>query len=456
MKMKYEDKVSLYNDTSQCMTENVPIEALSPFCNPYMKDVLDLFKRTAFINLSKLQSCLKEGKGGWETVLGQDECKMPWYGRDLPIVEHAEEIADRIRDKVGKFGDGEDSVTVMADTIIVKIPKEVMEVSASRDPVYTWTMVALCQAIAEVFNINPNTDLDGCNMLKAVVFGRYPQSITFSPGAPVSGFLKPSNVVDGLGAEYSGITVNHIVAMVNKRTMDGLALASILEGAAQWEMGNAVGWYERYNLLGYAYEGFNANNLVLDLVKENREGTITDVVYSTIIRAVEDGVIKVKNKLASGYKIYTTNDFPLWNAYELAGTTAAAIVNCGAMRSGQAAATVLGYINDGFALETGGLADPDGGRMEGAGIGFAFYTHSIYGGAGPGAYTFDHVILRGSGFIQPPIVAGMCLDSGTQLFSPEMTSSAFFKLRDMFPLLQDPLKKVAEAAEQIKGEIKKG
>jgi methyl coenzyme M reductase beta subunit len=50
----------------------------------------------------------------------------------------------------------------------------------------------------------------------------------------------------------------------------------------------------------------------------------------------------------------------------------------------------------------------------------------------------------------------MCLDSGTQLFSPEMTSSAFFRLRDIFPLLQDPLEKVAEAAEQIKGEIKKG
>ena len=244
------------------------------------------------------------------------------------------------------------------------------------------------------------------------------------------------------------------MALANKRTMDGVALASILEAAAQWEMGNSIGWYERYNLLGYAYEGFNANNLVLDLIKENREGMVADIVYATVKRAFENGVIKIKNKFASGYKVYATNDFPLWNAYELAGIIAAVIINCGASRAGQDTAAVLSYMNDEFIFETGGLPDPDGGRMQGVGIGFAFYTHSIYGGAGPGAYTFDHVILRGSGFVQAPTVAGMCLDSGTQLFSPEMTSSAFFKIRDMFPLLQDPLKKVAEAAEQIKGEIK--
>ncbi|VUT27159.1 MAG: Methyl-coenzyme M reductase II subunit beta [Candidatus Methanolliviera sp. GoM_asphalt] len=263
-------------------------------------------------------------------------------------------------------------------------------------------------------------------------------------------------MIDGLGLQYSGITINHIVALANKRTMDGVALASILEAAAQWEMGNAIGWYERYNLLGYAYEGFNANNLVLDLIKENREGMVADIVYATVKRAFENGVIKIKNKFASGYKVYATNDFPLWNAYELAGIIAGAIVNCGASRAGQSVSAIMAYMDDEFIYETGGLPDPDGGRMQGTGIGFAFYTHSIYGGAGPGAYTMDHVILRGSGFIQAPTVAGMCLDSGTQLFSPEMTSSAFFKIRDMFPLLQDPLKKVAEAAEQIKGEIKEG
>jgi len=65
--------------------------------------------------------------------------------------------------------------------IIVKIPRRMMEISASRDPTLTWTAVALCQAVAETFNMTPETDPDGCNMLKGAVFGRYPQSPEFPP-----------------------------------------------------------------------------------------------------------------------------------------------------------------------------------------------------------------------------------------------------------------------------------
>jgi len=453
--MKHKDTVDIYNDLSKCIAEDVPIEAFSPAYNPYIQKILDLFKRTAFINLPKLQNCIKEGKAGWETAMGQDECKMPWYGKDLPIMDHADEIANGIRDKIKIRGeDEEDMVQLTEDTIVVKMPKKVMDISASRDPVYTWVMVSLAQTLAEVFGIDPIKDLNTTNLIKAVIFGRYPQSTTFPPGAPVSSFLKPSNTIDGLGCIYSGITVNHLVALSNKRTMDGLALATILEQAAQWEMGNSIGWYERYCLLGNAYEGYNANSMVLDLVKENRSGNVADVVYDVVKKALNDGVIKVKNKAASGYRFYATNDFPKYNAYELAGTAAGVILNCGAMRAGQAASAIIAYIHDLFMYETGGLPDADAGRLQGTGIGFAFYTHSIYGGAGPGAYTFDHVILRGSGFIQPLIVAGMCLDSGTQLFSPEMTSGAFFKIRERFPIFQDVLQKVGESADEIKNDLK--
>lgn len=251
--------------------------------------------------------------------------------------------------------------------------------------------------------------------------------------------------------------VNHLVALSNKRTFDAVALTTILEQAAQWEMGNAIGWFERYQLLGSAYQGFNANNLVLDLIRENKEGTIGDVAYSVVRRAVEDGIIKVKRTLPSGFKIYSTSDYSLWNAYTCAGLLAAVVVNVGASRAAQSVSTVTGYFGDLLIFETGGLPDPDAGRVEGTGQGFAFYTHSIYGGAGPGAYTLDHVIPRhGSGFIGPCIVAGMCLDSGTQLFSPEMTSANYFKIREKLPLIHEPLKKVAEAAEEIKSEIMKG
>lgn len=455
--MKVETKkgtVDLYDDLGNCLASNIPLRALSPLYNPYMREVLDLFKRLAVIDLGKLENLMKKGMAGWETAVGQDENKMPWYGRDLPLVDRAKEITERIKAKIEKHGDGEPLVEGAGRYIIVKVPRRMMEISASRDPALTWTAVALCQAVAETFNMTPETDPDGCNMLKGAVFGRYPQSPEFSPGGPVSTFLKQSNTVDGLGSGFKAIMVNHLVALCNKRTMDGVALATILEQAAQWEMGNALGWFERYQLLGSAYQGFNAHNLVLDLVKENREGTIGDVAYSVVRRALEDGVIKVRRTLPSGYKIYSTSDYPLWNAYTCAAVLAAVIVNVGASRAAQSVSTVVGYFGDLLLMETGGLPDPDAGRVEGTGQGFAFYTHSIYGGAGPGAYTLDHVIPRhGSGFVGPCIVAGMCLDSGTQLFSPEMTSASYFKIREKLPLLHEPLKKVAEAAERIKSEV---
>jgi len=454
--MNRKETVDLYDDLGNCVGSDLPLQTLSPLYNPYMREVLDLFKRIAVIDLGKLENLIRKGQAGWETVVGQDENKMPWYGRDLPLVEKAGEIVERIREKIEKYGDGEPLVEVAGKYILVKVPRRMMEISASRDPALTWTAVALCQAVAETFNLTPETDPDGCNMLKAAVFGRYPQSPEFPPGGPVSTFLKQSNTVDGLGSGFKAIMVNHLVALCNKRTLDAVALTTILEQAAQWEMGNAIGWFERYQLLGSAYQGFNAHNLVLDLVKENREGTIGDVAYSVVRRALEDGVIKVKRTLPSGYKIYATNDYPLWNAYTCAGVLAAVIVNVGASRAAQSVSTVVGYFGDLLLMETGGLPDPDAGRVEGTGQGFAFYTHSIYGGAGPGAYTLDHVIPRhGSGFVGPCIVAGMCLDSGTQLFSPEMTSASFFKIRDKLPLLHEPLRKVAEAAEKIKGEVKR-
>ncbi|KPV61799.1 MAG: Methyl-coenzyme M reductase II subunit beta [Candidatus Bathyarchaeota archaeon BA2] len=459
LSLKYKDTLDLYDDHSNCIAKEVPLQALSPLYNPYMREVLNLFKRTAFIDLAKLEQYVKSGRAGWETVVGQDEIQMPWYGRDLPMVERSEEIAERIKEKIAKFDDGEEELVkpvAGGKLIIVKIPRRMMEVSASRDPPLTWTMVALCQAISETFNLNPETDPDGCNMVRGAIFGRYPQSPELPPGGPVFGLLRQSNIVDGLGSGFRGIMVNHIVALVNKRTMDGVALATILEQGAQWEMGNVLGWFERYNLLASAYQGFNANNLVLDLVLENREGTIGDVARSTVKRAVEDGVIKVKKTFPSGYKVYSTSDYPLWNAYGCAGVLAAVIVNVGASRAAQSVSTVTGYFGDHLIFETGGLPDPDTGRIEGTGIGYAFYTHSIYGGAGPGAYTLDHVVVRStSGFLTPCVVAGMCLDSGTQLFSPEMTSSALFKIRDHMPLLNEPLKKVAEAAEKVKGELTK-
>jgi len=90
----------------------------------------------------------------------------------------------------------------------------------------------------------------------------------------------------------------------------------------------------------------------------------------------------------------------------------------------------------------------------GTALGFTFYTHSIYGGAGPGAFTMDHVIARHtSGFFTPCVAAAMCLDAGTQIFTPKLTSATYFKLRKEIPLLSDVVAKTTEAANKIKNKF---
>jgi len=46
-------------------------------------------------------------------------------------------------------------------------------------------------------------------------------------------------------------------------------LASIYEQIGEMEMGNAMGIFERHQLLGMAYQGLNANNMVYNCVKAN-------------------------------------------------------------------------------------------------------------------------------------------------------------------------------------------
>ena len=82
----------------------------------------------------------------------------------------------------------------------------------------------------------------------------------------------------------------------------------------------------------------------------------------------------------------------MWNAYSCAGLLAAVIINIGASRAAQGISAVMSTFGDLLIFESGGLPDPDFGRIMGTGLGFAFYTHSIYGGAGPGAFQMDRTI----------------------------------------------------------------
>ncbi len=124
--------------------------------------------------------------------------------------------------------------------------------------------------------------------------------------------------------------------------------------------------------------------------------------------------------MPSGFKVYTTNDFPLWNAYAAAGMLAAIMVNIGAARASQGIPSTILYYNDLLEHETS-LPGVDYGRAMGTSVGMSFFSHSIYGGGGPGLFHGNHVVTRhceghSSTQSSQPDAA---LDAGTQMFSPE-------------------------------------
>ena len=459
--MKYKDKVDLYSDEGKVLAEDIPIEALSPLRNPYMHEIYLTMKKTVVIDLKKLEDMIREGKAGWATLVGQDEVKMPWYGFDVDLVENAAEIATELK-KLIQVKDGDDTNVLLLEggnTIVTQISESILRISADYSSAFTTVCVALGQIIAKMANLQPLENPYKIAFLKNCLQGRYPQATAPQPGNPVSPLLKYPTILEGFGTGLESIMINHIVALANNRTFHAAALTTILEQGAEYEMGDCVGWYERNQLLASAYQGFNANNLVLDLIKENHNGTVHDLIGSVMRRAYEDGVIQKPEKKypftqPSGYILWKTTDNPTWNAYTCAALIAATMINAGAARSAPTGITAIAYFPEMLAFESGGLPDPDFGRAMGTGVGYQFYTHGIYGGAGPGAFTLEHVITRSnSGFVTPCATAAMCLDAGTQIFKPTTTSGLYFLLADHLPVFKNPLEQLAEAAENVKNEI---
>ncbi|HTY47688.1 MAG TPA: coenzyme-B sulfoethylthiotransferase subunit beta [Methanomassiliicoccales archaeon] len=440
---KYKDKVDLYDDRGKLIEKNVPLEAISPLKNPAIKRIGYLAKRTIAVDLAGIEKSLKTGRVGGGYIKGKEI--------DAPVVKDAEKVAKGVKDilKVSKNDDTEVRVLGDGKKMIVMVPTERLDAGVEYTTGFTAAAAAVTQVILDMYDV----DMFHANMVKGAVWGRYPQTLNFV-GSNLKSILEVPQNNEGAGYALRNIMANHIVAISGKNTMNAAALSSIFEQTAMFELGDAVGPFERGHLLCLAYQGLNANNMCYEMVKENgKTGTTGSVVESLVARAIEDKVIKVKEKLPSGYKVYTTSDMPLWNAYAATGLLAAIMVNIGAARASQGVPSTVLYYNDLLEHETG-LPGTDYGRAMGTSVGMSFFSHSIYGGGGPGLFHGNHVVTKhAKGTVIPVIAAGCALDAGTQMFSPEATSPL---VRDVFgeiPEFKAPLKAVGKEAKKIMSEV---
>ncbi len=441
---KFEDKIDLYDDRGNLVEEQVPLEALSPLRNPAIKGIIQGVKRTVAVNLEGTENTLRNA------TVGGKACKILGRELDLDLVGNAEAIAEKAKEIIQVEETDNTNVQLLAGgkRVLVQIPTIRFDAAAEYSAAASVTASAFIQAIIDVCDVS----MYDANMVKAAVLGRYPQTVDYM-GGNLATMLDVPQKLEGVGYALRNIMVNHVVATTLKNTMQTTALSSLLEQSAMFEMGDAVGAFERMHLLGLAYQGFNADNMVFDLVKANgKEGTVGSVVADTVARAEADGVIGVEKDL-NGFGLYGTDDLAKWNAYAAAGMTSAAMVNAGASRAAQNVASSLLYFNDIMEFETG-LPGVDFGRVEGTAVGFSFFSHSIYGGGGPGIFNGNHIVTRHSkGFAIPCVAAAMALDAGTQMFSPEATSGLIKEVFSQVDAFREPLKYVVEAAVNIKDQV---
>lgn len=298
----YEDKIDLYGVDGKLLEENVPLEAISPMLNPTIKEIIGEVKRSVAVNFAGIEKALANGAYGGKANF------VPGRELELDIVDNAEVIAEKMA-KIIKTSDDDDFASKLINggkQLLVEVPSKRLDLAGDYTVAPLVTGQALVQAILDTFDVNK---FEASNV-KTAAFGAYPQTVNFA-GANMTTLLGPPVMLEGLGYGLRNIGGNHIVAITKKNTLNAVALASILEQTSTFEMGDAVGAFERSHLLGLAYQGLNANNLVYDLVKENGKGTLGDVVVSILARAEDDGVIRVKETLPSGYKLYEPVDWAL-------------------------------------------------------------------------------------------------------------------------------------------------
>ncbi|MCD4766490.1 MAG: coenzyme-B sulfoethylthiotransferase subunit beta [Methanosarcinales archaeon] len=431
------DTIDLYSDRGAKLKAGVDLGAISPLRNKAIKKIIHDTKRTAAVDLAGIEKALAAGKFGGK---GRH---VPAKAMNFDVVKNADKIVAKVADLI-KVDAGDDTNVKSLNggkQMLVQVPSARIEAGAEYVSSLTCASMGTIQAMIDTFDLN----MFNVPEVKAAIMGQYPQTMDLA-GGNVKSILEIPQKDEGLGHSLRNIMANHLAAVTKKNAMNTAALAGIYEQAGVFEMGNALGMFERNQLLGLAYQNLNADNLVYGTTKANgATGTIGTVVHSIVERGIEDGVIAADKKMASGYQMYKANDVSMWNAYCAAGTLAANLVNCGAGRSPQHTSSTLLYFNDIIEKETG-LPGCDWGKVQGTAVGFSFFSHSIYGGGGPGVFNGNHVVTRHSrGFAIPCVAASVSLDAGVQMFTPEMTSGLVGETFGSVDEFREPIKAVAGA-----------
>lgn len=375
------DTVDLYSDRGAKLKSGVDINAISPMRNAAIKNIVTGIKRTAAVDLAGIEKTLAT------SAIGGKGRKIPGREMKLDIVKNAEKIRAAVADMV-KVDSGDDTVVKSLNggkQLIVQVPSQRIDVAAEYVSSLTCAASATTQAIISQFNVG----MFDAPTVKSAVWGQYPQTLDMV-GGNVKSIVEIPQKDEGFGYTLRNVMANHLAATCKMNAMNTAALCSILENTGVFEMGDAIGNQERGRLLAFAYQGLNANNLVYATVKANgKTGTIGTVIHTVIEKAIADKVITADKKFASGYTTYKTADVGKWNAYCAAATLAATLVNCGSQRAPQSVSAVLLYANDLIEKETS-LPGCDFGKVQGAAVGFSFFSHSIYGGGGPGVFNGNH------------------------------------------------------------------
>ena len=431
---KYKETIDLYDDKGKQLKSGVTLDKVSPLVNPAIKKIIDLTKRTIAVNLAGIENGVKNGAIG--------KGNIPGRSLKLDITKDADALAAAIKGLV-QVSDGDNTkITKIGGgkMLLVEVPSARLDAASTYDAASTAVAAATTQAIIDQYKV----DMFDASTVKSAVWGNYPTTMDMQGGNIISILSIPQNN-EGLGYSLRNVNANHVAMMTHRNSMQTAALSCTFEQAGEFEMGMAIGPFERYQLLGYAFQGLNANNMVYDLVKKNgKTGTIGTVVQSVVERALEDKVIKAGKKGKSGFIFYETKDPMMWNAYAAAGTMAATMVNCGAGRFAQAVSSTLLYFNDLLEHETG-LPACDWGRVMGTAVGFSFFSHSIYGGGGPGVFNGNHVVTRhAAGFAIPCVCVACALDAGTQMFGPEQTSKVYQDTFGQVTEFAKPLQAIAK------------